>query len=77
MIKVKERLPMPILTENGCNETLRHLQIQQGEQQEHDYSMSRYQQAFGYTIEEVSKVIGDMALNGGMKQFLPWEMTCH
>ncbi len=41
-----------------------HLQIQRGEQQEHNYSMSRYQQAFGYTIEEVKKVIGDMALNG-------------
>lgn len=40
------------------------LQAQNLEQKEQDYSISRYQQAFGYTVEEVKKVIGAMAVEG-------------
>lgn len=40
------------------------LQVPQIDQQEKNYSISRFQQAFGYTMEEVKHVIGAMASKG-------------
>ena len=40
------------------------LQVQPLEQKEPDVSIVRYQQAFGYTVEEVKQVIGAMAIEG-------------
>ena len=40
------------------------LQVQPLEQKEQDVSIVRYQQAFGYTVEEVKQVIGAMAIEG-------------
>ena len=40
------------------------LHVQELEQKEPDVSIVRYQQAFGYTVEEVKQVIGAMAIEG-------------
>ena len=61
---VKSKIASPYPYRKWLKENSDRLQVPQLEQQKQNCSILRFQQAFGYTVEEVKHVIGAMAAKG-------------